>query len=236
MEVRCTIRTAGCSKNTHSCTSVSASPTLYFLFLLPKSTPAGDVVMCDPLRWRALRWGLLLTHRCDRGFTLSISSSTTGVCWSSCLSHLRPSTPAPRKVKDAGEMVFVLPSWHASTAGLKEQTTALWGKYGSCLFYVVVAVLLSDFFRPSLISHAWRCLKDELHHGGKIWRLFLVMLWLLLLTFLRSQDHARTLCRNQHIHLEEVVCVCYRQDSCSSFIEYYQNINGTLLLLYKLLY
>lgn len=118
----------------------------------------------------------------------------------------------------------------------QRQTTALWGKYGSCLFYVVVAVLLSDFFRPSLISHAWRCLKDELHHGGKIWRLFLVMLWLLLLTFLRSQDHARTLCRNQHIHLEEVVCVCYRQDSCSSFIEYYQNINGTLLQLYKLLY
>lgn len=227
MEVRCTIRTAGCSKNTHSCTSVSASPTLYFLFLLPKSTPAGDVVTCDPLRWRALCWGLLLTHRCDRGFTLSISSSTTRVCWSSRLSHLRPSTPAPRKVKDAGEMVFVLPSWHASTAGLKEQTTALWGKYGSCLFYVVVAVLLSDFFRPSLVSHAQRWTTPW---GQNMEVVFSYVVVASIDIF--EITHARTLCRNQHI----VVCVCYRQDSCSSFIEYYQNINGTLLQLYKLLY
>lgn len=208
MEVRCTIRTAGCSKNTHSCTSVSASPTLYFLFLLPKSTPAGDVVTCDPLRWRALRWGLLLTHRCDRGFTLSISSSTTRVCWSSCLSHLRPSTPCTKKGQGCWRNGLCFALLTCEYSWTQRQTTALWGKYGSCLFYVVVAVLLSDFFRPSLISHAWRCLKDELHHGGKIWRLFLVMLWLFLLTFLRSQDHTRTLCRNQHIHLEEVVCVC----------------------------
>lgn len=86
-KVRCTRCTAGCNKNTHSCT-LSASPMLIFL---PKSTPGGGVLMCSLLWWRALCWGVsphaLLWPRLHSEYVLA---NNTCVCWSSCLSHLRP--------------------------------------------------------------------------------------------------------------------------------------------------
>lgn len=168
-KVRCTRCTAGCNKNTHSCT-LSASPMLIFL---PKSTPGGGVLMCSLLWWRALCWGVsphaLLWPRLHSEHVLA---NNTCVCWSSCLSHLRP----PLLHKERSRMLenalcLALPTCKPSRT--QRQTTELRGKHGSCLFSVVVAVFVCPIVLLSLVSHAWRCLKVELrHHGGEMRRFF----------------------------------------------------------------
>lgn len=121
---------------THTAARSLFSLTLVFL---PKSTPDVDIVMCNPSGWQA--------HCCDCGFTLSIFSPTTHV-----FADL-PVCPAcslhSRTKKGQGcwrKTLFVLPLRTCKHSQTQRQTTELWGKYGSCLFYVVVAVLLSDIF------------------------------------------------------------------------------------------
>lgn len=143
------------------------------LLFLPKSTPGGGVAMCDPLRWRARCWGFLLTHRCDRGFTLSISSPTTRVF--SCLSHLLPPLLHKERPRMLEKCSLFWPPDMQAQPDSKANYRALgkiWQLFvlcGCCCFAV-------RYFFLSLISHAWRCLKVELqHHGGKMWRLFSVV-------------------------------------------------------------
>lgn len=75
---RCVQTNSGCNENTH------AAVRCVCVRFLPKST------LDDPLRWRALCWGFLLTHRCDRGFTMSVSSWTTLMLAALSASHLPP--------------------------------------------------------------------------------------------------------------------------------------------------
>lgn len=176
--------------------------------------------------WRPTRWGLLLTHCCDRGFTLSVSSSTTRVRRSSCPSHLQP----PLSHKERSGMLedgslFCPPDMRAQPDS-KRNSGALRGGNKAAVWFL----WLFPIFCLCLISHAWRCLKVEpQRHGGKMWGLYLAMLCLFLLTFFcwwtRSHTRfssARSTRRGCAWCVGVSVCVCvtrYGKDlvSCSSF-------------------
>lgn len=127
-EVRCRKGTT----SAHSC-----------LTCLPKSTPDGDVVMRDTLRWQAHRWGFLLTHRCGRGFhSAQLLANKARVCWSSCLSHLQPSARCKERsklLKKKRDLCFC-PSNMQAQLGSKRNYRAL-GKIGQ-LFVCFVWMLL----------------------------------------------------------------------------------------------
>lgn len=138
-------------------------------------------------------------------------------------------------------LYFGLPTCKRSQT--QRQTTQLRGKYGSCLFYVVVAVLPSDiFFSPSLVTLGAASKLNYSTMGAKCGGCF-QLLWLFLLIFFADELDG-SLCVGSSAFIWErrcFVCVfvfvsCYLQDlvSCSSFTELKQNINITLLLLYKL--
>ncbi len=152
--------------------------------------------MCDPLRWRALRWGDCR----DRGFTLSISSPKTHVFADL---PVCPTCSLQRCTKEGqgccrnALSLALLTGKHSRT---QRQTTELWGKYVRCLFYVVVAVFLS------LISHAWHYLKVEFqHHGGKIWCFCYSWCYGSVDIFADEQDRTPTRCQRRCIHLGEAV-------------------------------
>ena len=63
------------------------------------------------------------------------------------------------------------PASHVSTARLKDKRQS----FGDNVFVFRGCFCLADIFL-SLISHAWHCLIVEpQHRGGKMWRLFLVV-------------------------------------------------------------
>lgn len=113
---------------------------------LPKSTLDGDVVMWDPPRWWARRWGFLLTRCCDCGFAVSISSPTTLVFVDLPVSPTCSLQSRTKKGQGCWRIALYFTLVTCKHSQTQRQTTELWGKYSGCLFSVVVVVLLSDFF------------------------------------------------------------------------------------------
>lgn len=210
------------------------------LLFLPKSTPDGDFVMCDPL-WRrgSLLWVSTRTLLWPWLHSEHLLANNTCVCWSSCLSHLQPPLLHKERSRMLEKMLFVLPSWHASTARLKDKKQSFGENMAAFCFYVVVAVLLSVIFFSLSLSSVPLAAASKVKYstmGAKCGGCCGCFCWLFLLM------NKILLCVRGSVFIwEKCVCLCLSNMlspgspvSCSHFIELEPNIHVTLLLLYKL--
>lgn len=119
-------------------TECSKDTQLHAVLSHPKSTPAGDTIMQDLLGC----WMGAATHTplWDRLHSERLLVNSTCVDLPVC-----PTCSLQSCSKEGQrEIIFVFPSWHASTAGLKDAPELFEGEYGSCFF-------CSPIFLPSLL-------------------------------------------------------------------------------------